>query len=203
MLIDITQETKIGKMYRQGSPALDVREITCCKGTKSEYKTMEYSVAPHNSGTHIDVMSIGVEIPLERLIGKGIKYDISHIEGRTVEVEDIDLSLIKGGEYIFFQSNWDKYYLTPKKYNNHPEISIELIKKLSEMDINMIGIDTPGLGRGKNHGIIDKILGDSKKYAIENLCNLDKIPKDNFKVYCLPSKIEGLDALQTRILVEF
>ena len=67
----------------------------------------------------------------------------------------------------------------------------------------MIGIDTLGLGVSKNHGIIDKYLGDHKMYAIENLCNLKNIPNKNFKGYCLPMKIEGLDGYSTRILVEF
>lgn len=202
MLIDITQETKIGKVYRPGSPALNVRKIICNEGTKSEYETIEYSIATHNMGTHIDVMGIGVEIPLDRLIGKGIKYDVSHITERPVEITDIDLSLITGGEFIFFQTNWDKYLLE-EKYNNHPEISLDLVKELIKLNVNMIGIDALGIGKGKNHGVIDVLLGKEKKYAIENLCNLDKIPKTGFKVYCLPTKIEGLDALPTRIVVEF
>ncbi|WP_315081105.1 hypothetical protein [uncultured Clostridium sp.] len=41
----------------------------------------------------------------------------------------------------------------------------------------MIGIDTLGLGVGRNHGIIDVYLGKNKTYAMENLANLDKIPK--------------------------
>ena len=38
---------------------------------------------------------------------------------------------------------------------------------------------------------------------LENLSNLDKIPTKDFKVYCLPMKIEAIDALPARILVEF
>ena len=202
MLVDITQETKIGKVYRKGSPALKIREVVCNEGTKSEYKTIEYSVASHNTGTHIDVMGVGIEIPLRRLIGKGIKYDVSQIKDRPVEIGDVDLSLVEGGEFVFFQTNWDKY-LMEDKYNDHPEISVELVEKLASMDINMIGIDTLGIGKGRNHGVIDKLLGKVEKYAIENLCNLDKIPTNGFTVYCLPSKIEGLDTLPARLLVEF
>ncbi len=89
------------------------------------------------------------------------------------------------------------------KYDDHPEISVELVEKLASMDINMIKIDTLGIGKGRNHGVIDKLLGKVGKYAIENLCNLDKIPTNRFTVYCLPSKIEGLDTLPARLLVEF
>ncbi len=54
-------------------------------------------------------MGVGVKIPLRRLIGKGIKYYVSHIKDRPVEIGDVDLSLIEGGEFIFFQTNWDKF----------------------------------------------------------------------------------------------
>lgn len=202
MLVDITQETKIGKVYRTGSPALDVREVVCNRGERSEYTTIEYSVATHNMGTHIDVMGVGLELPLERLIGRGVKFDVSNITDRPVEVEDIDISIIEGGEYVFFQTNWDRY-LMDERYNEHPEISVALAERLASMDINMVGIDALGLGRGRNHGTIDRLLGKAEKYAIENLCNLDKIPQKGFKVYCLPTKIEGLDALPTRILIEY
>lgn len=89
-----------------------------------------------------------------------------------------------------------------EKYNNHPEVSIEVIEYLVDKKVNMIGIDTLGLGNGRNHGLIDVYLGKNKTYAIENLTNLENIPNENFKVYCLPMKIEELDALPTRILVE-
>lgn len=67
----------------------------------------------------------------------------------------------------------------------------------------MVGIDALGLGRGRNHGLIDVYLGKNKSYTIENLANLDKIPEEGFKVYCLPMKIEGIDGLPARILVDF
>ena len=122
---------------------------------------------------------------------------------KVIKLKDLDLSLIKEGVYVFFQTNWDQYFEDEEKYNNHPEISIEVIKYLVDKNVNMIGIDTLGLGVSKNHGIIDKYLGDHKMYAIENLCNLKNIPNKNFKVYCLPMKIEGLDGYPARILVEF
>lgn len=203
MLVDITQVTKIGKVCRPGSPPLEVSEIFCKSSSGSSYKTIQYSIATHNMGTHIDVMGIDIELPLDRYIGKGIVFDVSSVRGREVVLEDVDLSRIKGGEFVFFHTGWSKYYDDDEKYQNHPEISISLIQELIKLDINMVGVDTLGFGIGKNHGTIDRILEEAGKYAIENLTNLDKIPLDNFKVYCLPTKIEGLDALPVRILVEY
>ena len=80
---------------------------------------------------------------------------------------------------------------------------MEVMEYLVEKKVNMIGIDTLGLGLGKNHGLIDMFLGNHGNYAIENLANLDQIPEKDFRVYCLPMKIEGIDAFPARILVEF
>lgn len=203
MIVDITQTTKIGRVYRFGSEPLKVEEVTRYSRSGSEYKTTHFSNDVHNMGTHIDVMGKDIVIENERLISEGIKFNVSNIIDRQIELKDLDLSIVKEGCYVFFQTNWDKYLNDEEKYGKHPEISMEVLEYLVSKKVNMIGIDTLGLGVGRNHGIADSYLGKAKTYAIENLTNLDKIPNDNFKVYCLPMKIEGLDALPTRILVEF
>lgn len=203
MIIDITQVTKIGRVYRTGSPPLKVEKIKCFEGTNKEYTTTSFSCAVHNMGTHIDVMGADVVLENERLIAPGIKFDVSHITDRPVVLGDIDTSLVKEGHFIFFQTNWDRYLEDEEKYNKHPEISMEVMAYLVEKNVNMIGIDTLGIGCGRNHGLIDVFLGKRGKYAIENLTNLDKIPESGFRVYCLPMKIEGLDAFPARLLVEF
>lgn len=203
MIIDITQATKIGRVYREGSEPLKVEEVKRYSKSGSEYTTINFSCDVHNMGTHIDVMSADVMLVNERLISEGIKFDVSNITDRPITLDDIDLSIIKEGVYAFFQTNWDKYFEDENKYNNHPEVSMEVIEYLVDKKVNMIGIDTLGLGLGRNHGIIDVYLGKQKIYPIENLANLDQIPKEGFKVYCLPMKIEGLDAFPARILVEF
>lgn len=203
MLIDITQTTKLGRVYRAGSEPLKVEAVRRYSKSGSEYTTNNFSCDTHNMGTHIDVMGADVIIETERLISTGVKFDVSHISDRKIVLEDLDVSIVKEGIFVFFQTNWDKHFEDEEKYNNHPEVSMEVIEYLVSEKVNMIGIDTLGLGVGRNHGVIDVYLGKHKSYAIENLTNLDKIPNKDFKVYCLPMKIEGLDALPARILIEF
>lgn len=203
MLVDITQTTRIGRVYRGGSEPLKVEEVRRFSSSGSEYKTIAFSCDVHNMGTHIDVMSADVVLENERLIAPGIKFDVSHVVDRPIELRDLDLSRVKENVYVFFQTNWDKYFEDEEKYSKHPEISMEVIEYLVSKKVNMIGSDTLGLGRGRNHGLIDVYLGKHGMYAIENLCHLDQIPEEGFRVYCLPIKIEGLDAFPTRILVEF
>lgn len=111
----------------------------------------------------------------------------------------MDLSRVKEGAYVFFQTSWDEYFKDEEKYNNHPEVSMEVIEYLVDKKVNMIGIDTLGLGIRRNYGLIDVYLDKNKTYAI----NLENIPEENFKVYCFPMKVEGLDDPPARILVEF
>lgn len=203
MLIDITQTTKLGRVYRAGSEPLKVEAVKRYSKSGSEYTTMSFSCDVHNMGTHIDVMGADVIIENERLISTGIKFDVSQISDREIRLEDLDISIVKEGVFVFFQTNWDKHLEDEEKYSNHPEVSMEVIEYLVSKKVNMIGIDTLGLGVGRNHGVIDVYLGKHKTYAIENLTNLDKIPNKDFRVYCLPMKIEGVDALPARILVEF
>ena len=203
MIIDITQTTKIGRVYRDGSEPLKVEKVKRFSKSGSEYTTTSFSCDVHNMGTHIDVMGLDILIKNERLVSPGIKFDVSNIIDRPIKLSDLDLSRVKEGVYVFFQTSWDKYFKDEEKYNNHPEVSKEVIEYLVDKKVNMIGIDTLGLGVGRNHGLIDVYLGKNKTYAIENLTNLENIPEENFKVYCLPMKVEGLDALPVRILVEF
>lgn len=203
MIVDITQITRIGRVYRDGSEPLKVEKVKRYSNSGSAYETMSFSCDTHNMGTHIDVIGTDVNIENEKLISEGIKFDVSNIIDREVRLEDIDCSRVKEGVYVFFQTNYDKYFDDEEKYNNYPGISMEVIEYLVSKNVNMIGIDTLGLGKGKNHGMIDVYLGKNKSYSIENLANLDKIPEEGFKVYCLPIKLEGIDVLPTRILVEF
>lgn len=202
MIVDITQTTLIGKVYRTGSKPLEVNEVSRFSRGGSEYKTINFSCDTHNMGTHIDVMGKNVVLDNERLISNGIKFDVRGIEDREILLGDLDVSLVEEGVYVFFETGWDEYVNDDGKYSRHPEISFEVLEYLVKQKVNMIGIDALGLGIGKNHGIADSYLGKNKIYAIENLCNLESIP-EKFKVYCLPLKMEGIDALPTRILVEF
>ena len=165
MIIDITQTTLLGKVYRYGSESLKVEKVKRNSRSGSEYTTTKFSCDVHNMGTHIDVMGADVVIENERLIGEGIKFDVSNVSEKEIKLKDLDLSLIKEGVYVFFQTNWDKYLNDDEKYSKHPEISMEVIEYLVSKKVNMIGIDTLGLGVSRNHGIIDEYLGKNKTYA--------------------------------------
>jgi kynurenine formamidase len=204
MLIDITQGARIGVTYSSaGPPALKVAQSECAEtiddGTKVG-KMARLSCGVHNTGTHIDTMG-EVDIAPDRFIRPGVKFDVSHVAGRQIELEDLDISVLREGQYVFFQTNWD-LYRGDDRYLNHPGLSQRVLDYLISRRVNMIGIDAPGIGKSVNHPVYDSYAAEHTAYIIGNLTNLWQVPMSGFSVYCFPLKFEALDAIPARILVE-
>jgi kynurenine formamidase len=204
MLIDITQGARIGVVTsKAGSPTLKVEQSEFIETVDGEAKVGKmtcFSCGVHNTGTHIDTMG-AVDIAPDRFIRPGVKFDVSHIAGRQIELNDLNISMLCEGQFVFFQTNWD-LYLGDDRYLDHPELSRQVLEYLIGRRVNMIGIDAPGIGKGKNHPVYDSYAAEHGAYVIENLTNLWRVPPSGFSVYCFPSKIEALDAIPARILVD-
>lgn len=146
-------------------------------------------------GTHIDLK--GHDFNLKRL--KGLVFKINDDE----EIKSLPLDSIKENYFVFLNSNHiNKYqYGTKEYYNHHAYLSDELIEKLIELKISLIGIDGPGIKQGKKHPLYDKYLADKGIFVVENLCNLDLL-KEN-KVYEISIKQANVldDGLPIDIIV--
>ena len=138
----------------------------------------------------------------ERFIGEGFCLDLSQVLDRAVTIADIPANLdIKPGDFVLIHTNWSQY-LGTEKYLDHPELSIEILSWLADKKINMVGIDAPGLGKGRNHQLFDKYLVERNVYVIENLTNLELIKNKRFTVYCFPLNIHNVEAYPARVVVE-
>ena len=102
-------------------------------------------------GTHFDVMN--KKFPLEFIQRNGIVFDISNVKDRDIDINDIDLNLVK----------------------KDPQLSYELIEELLKKQISIIGIDFSGIRNGNEHIPADQKCADNGAFVIENLCNLHKV----------------------------
>jgi len=105
------------------------------------------------------------------------------------------------GDFVFFRTGWSRFVGTDRYYE-HPELSTEVVSWLASSGINMVGIDALGLGRDRKHGRFDRLLVQEDIFIIENLTNLAAIPVEEFRVYCFPLKLAGVDAVPARVVVE-
>ena len=155
-------------------------------------------------GTHFDVMD--KEFPLEYTKRKAVVFDVSGIRERDIETADIDLNRVKEDMFVAFCTGYidEVEYGTQKYFNEHPQLSVELIEALLDKKISIIGIDCAGIRRGKEHVPMDQHCADSGVFVVENLCNLQNIldAKAEVQVGTYPLSYVGMTGLPCRVVAE-
>jgi kynurenine formamidase len=201
MLIDVSQKIERGAVYRLGTPPVDIATQEFYHEAEGRYETTMLSLPAHTA-THIDLVDREKRMSPERLIGRGKLVDVTHISKRQVRTADVERQVrIESGDFVFFRTGWSRFVGTDKYYA-HPEISMDVLHWLVTKRINMVGIDALGLAQGGKHGEYDRFLVEHDIFVIENLANLSAIPTRKFRVYCFPLRIEGIDAIPARVVVD-
>lgn len=201
MLIDVSMPITAGSVFRRGTPPVEIASRRFYHESEGEYETIILSLAAHTA-THVDLVFADKHIEPERMIGRGKLLDVTQVSGGEIRLGDVEHQVeIEGGDFVFFRTDWSKFVGTGEYYN-HPELSTEVVEWLVSKRINAVGIDALGVGRDRRHGEYDRLLIKNNIFVIENLANLSAIPKKQFKVYCFPLKIENVDAIPARVVVE-
>jgi kynurenine formamidase len=195
------------------------------------YSANNFSAAEHG-GTHIDApihfskqgQSVD-EIPLEKLIGQGIKIDVSskalNNPDYLLSVEDFldwekkEKTIIPSGSIVLLQTGFSKYYPDKIKYLGTAKRGKNAVKELhfpglspvaakwlvENRTINAIGIDTPSIDYGQSEDFKSHVTLLSLDIPVfENLANLDKLPSKGFEIIALPMKIKGGSGAPLRIV---
>ena len=185
------------------------------------YSANNFSGAEHG-GTHIDApihfaenhQSVN-EIPLEKLIGKAIKVDVSvkALKDRDylISVEDFknwessQNMQIPDGSIVLLETGYSKFYPDKVAYLGTDQRGPEAVKLLhfpglspeaaqwlvDERNINAIGLDTPSIDYGQSTDFQSHVILLGKNIpAFENLTNLNQLPSNDFTVIALPMKIK-------------
>lgn len=146
-------------------------------------------------GTHVDLKAKD----FNNQEVKGIVFKCED----NMEINDIDLSLIKENYFVMFNTNHSsKYkYGSDEYYKDYSILSNELIKELIKKKISYIGIDGPGIRKGKEHPLIDSYLANKNIFVIENLINLDLLKENEVYTIKLIGKTIIDDGLPLEVLV--
>ena len=159
-------------------------------------------IAMGHVGTHLDTYEKS-DIPFEYSLCKGIMFDVRGID--EVQVHDICLNIITEKCFVIFRTGQiEKYSYGEKNYfNNHPQLSNDLIEKLIDKKINFIGVDCPGIRQNEEHEVADRLCEKNGIYVIENLQNLDKIICNKFTVQTKWIDDKEMTGLKCDVTVEF
>ena len=201
MLIDVSMPITPGSFLRPGSPPVEVTTRRVSEESEGEYESIVLTMPAHTA-THIDLVFSDRSVSPERMIGTGRLIDVTGVTHSPIQLDDIDnKAAIHSGDFVFFRTDWSRYWGT-ERYRRHPELAFEVVQWLASMGVNAVGIDAQGLGQDHRHNEFDSFLARHDVFVIENLTNLGQVPRDEFRVYCLPLSINGIDAIPARVLVD-
>lgn len=177
------------------------------KITPQMVKTASEHTAPSlvgHMGTHFDVMD--KEFPLEYTRRSGIVFDVSSVQGRDICSSDIALDAVPQDSFVAFYSSFLETvgYGGEKYFKEHPQLSDELIDKLLDKGVSIIGVDFAGVRRGKEHTPKDQYCAERGAFVIENLCNLKAVLDcgGKFTAHTYPMSYTGITGLPCRVVAE-
>lgn len=180
---------------------------------KREGYNLELLFFSSHSGTHLDApyhfIKNGTkihEISLKRLICDVILIKIK--KGFDQEITKKDLinfekkfGLIPNDSTIIFCTGWQKNLQKESYFKNNPGLASSAAKYLVKKKINLVGIDSPSIDLGNNPKFdVHHILLKNNMLILENLCNLEKIQSDSFKLIVLPLKLKNATGSPVRAI---
>lgn len=155
-------------------------------------------------GTHFDVMN--KEFPLEYTRRPGIVFDVCEVNGRDIEISDIDIDRVGPDMFVAFYTGFveKKGYGSREYFSEHPQLSDKLIDALLDRNVSIIGIDCAGVRRGREHTAKDQYCADCGVFIIENLCNLKELLKRDGRlvINTYPMNYAEMTGLPCRVVAE-
>ncbi len=200
--IDLTHTLRKNMPVYPGDPAPEINQVGFIG--KDSYNDSQIKIDLH-TGTHIDapwhMLKNGKKLsayPPDYFFGSGHLVDA---RGRAI----IDADLLKGkkiskGDIVFIMTGFSDKFTFPVYYGAHPEISESFAKKIIELGVKIIGLDSPSPDR--EPFAVHKLLLKNDVLIIENLTNLASLSGyKKFSVAALPIKIEA-DASPVRVIAQ-
>ena len=204
-IIDLTQEMTESTQVFPGSPNLKI--LKWSNYDLHQYDSEVIFTSTH-LGTHIDAPihfnSRGEpveEIPLKKTVVldntkvlKIIKNDDEYIG-----VNEIKKYNIEKNDTVLIYTGWSSNKLKDKYFKKNPGLSKMAAEYLSDLGVNLVGIDSPSIDPALDKEFSSHKVFSSKSIPIvENLINLDKIKKDNFIFIALPLKLKNCSGSPVR-----
>ncbi|SDR96785.1 cyclase family protein [Gramella sp. MAR_2010_147] len=230
-IIDLTYAFSNETIYWVTAREFNLEEVAKGKTEKGfYYSANNFSTAEHG-GTHIDApihfaenkQSVD-EIPLDQLIGTGIKIDVSKMARQNpdyrIRIEDLKQweqtnGIIPEKSIVLFETGFGKFYPNAKKYLGTDKRGPEAVKELhfpglskeaaewliANRNIKAVGLDTASIDYGQSTNFDTHVMLMTHNIpAFENVAHLEKLPATGFQIIALPIKIKGGSGGPLRII---
>jgi kynurenine formamidase len=138
-------------------------------------------------GTSIDKM------PVDMMVGNAVMQDYSYKKNtESITAAEVEENLKKINvdprdlKYILFRTGAAEYYDTDEYMSKYLEVRVDAVEWMLDRDILVFGVDSSTCDHAKDKAT-HMLMRKRVSYHIENLANLDKLPRDRtFTFICNP-----------------
>lgn len=158
-------------------------------------------------GTHVDAPAHIIpyaptldRMPVHRFVGPGSVIDLTEMKHPEIDTAFLKFyePLFKTSEFVLLHTSWARFWGQEKYFRDYPILSIEAALWVRSFGLKGIGVDALSVDEVDAADLpIHKILLE-RMLIVENLTNLDKLPKTGFTFSCFPLKLENADASPIR-----
>lgn len=135
---------------------------------------------------------------LSYYLGRCQVIDASHVGGRRIQCQDIDLLGIKASRILFKTLSFDHEQAFQNEFSS---LSPELIEELGRRDVKLIGIDTPSIDPAESKALESHAAICKRDLAILEGIDLDQVEPGSYILIALPLKIAMADASPVRAVL--
>ena len=215
MFVDLSHTLDEKVQVYPGDPV-----FSCCPSqtiTADGFNVLKISMGSH-TGTHVDApyhfVQAGATIdtmPLSAFVGNAVVIPLTHKQPREkITWEDLashegmirHKASLPDGVFVLLYTGWPRYWQSDE-YHHHPFLDGSAAKKLLDIGVKLIGVDTLSPdetrvdGTMPDFGVHEVMLGAGKVIA-ENLTNLQSIQEGDWLVTLVPLKLSGSDGSPVR-----
>jgi len=176
------------------------------------YKVTGFTMCDH-SGTHVDAINHVLDepdapsidmLPMEWFMAPGVWFDFSHKEPNSyITKEDIEREIertgvtIKPQSVFLYHTGWYKKWGDRYEYiKNYPGVERTAMEFLTDLGVVIVGADAPSIDSYNEVKVVMEqpahiVCRERQMLNIENLANVDMIPKHEFWYCGLPLKLKN------------
>ena len=132
-------------------------------------------------------------LPPNRFMGNAVLLDLTHKKPSDL-IDDEDLEgaeeraglTAREGEIVIIHTGW------AWSSHNHPGLSVNGAEYLEFKRVAMVGIDTSNLDHSDSEDLpAHQILLGKEILVVENLCNLERLAQERFRIIALPLNVRA------------
>lgn len=188
------------EILKYGEDVFCVQELTISTGIGTHIDSPAHMFQGSNDVSSIELSSLVTSICIVDIRDKVVTDSRYKMTIEDVENYEKTFGLIPEGALLVALTGWGQYWYHQKLYRNvdengvmcFPGITEDVAKKYINR-LNGVGIDTLSPDGGDtNFGFpVHEVVLGGKKWILENLHNLDKMPPKGGLIIALPLNFEG------------